>query len=415
MINKYKIIFRKWRQISENKITIIGDWLKILYITFIIIVVVIIEFKFSYQNIKINNNIDNGNIIDYSNNIDMSLFYKKIEEKYKNEGFVNLNEIESKIFNGRKWIKYLDKTNIINFGFQLDHSYVLRAMITLASIMDSQNNSTKIKFHFAVVLNFTINDMLKIYTLRKRLREDVEFIFYNAKKVETELDGLNTKGPGAVAKLLLPQLLPDEIDKLLIFDTGDLLVIKDLSEAYNWDMKGCLYAGVPALNVGTFAKITQKTYDIFISVGSFLVDVKKVKEENMYEKFKANKSVYSSAVGDQDLLNDLAFGKITYFPYKFGMISPFFNDHDAEIAKRGNMYSRYAGKLQHYVGRFNFIPKNEMDFLKMGYGPSVIHHMHSKWMFKSGLTVYRRLAQYYIKLSGIWEEICKEYPGYCNI
>ena len=402
----------------KDEIKAKGDCLKILYITFIFILVVIIEFKFSYKKIKINDKISNSNIIDYNNNIDnnnidMNLFNKKIEENYKKQGFVNLNEIESKILNGRAWMQNSDKNNVINFGFQLDHFYVSRAMITLASIMSSQNNSTLIKFHFAIVLNFTISDMLKIYTLRKRLREDVEFIFYNATRVETELDGLNKKGPGAVAKLLLPQLLPDDIDRLLIFDTGDLLVIKDLSPAYNWDMKGCLYAGVPGFGIGRFAKITQKIYDIYISVGSFLVDVKKVKEANMYQKFKANKNAYSSTIGDQDLLNDIAFGKITYFPYKFGMLSPFSNDHEAEIAKNESTYSFYIPKLQRYVGRFNFIPKNNMDFLKMGYGPSVIHHMYSKWMYNGDLTVYRRLAQYYIKLAGIWDEICKNFPGYC--
>ena len=239
----------------KDEIKAKGDCLKILYITFIFILVVIIEFKFSYKKIKINDKISNSNIIDYNNNIDnnnidMNLFNKKIEENYKKQGFVNLNEIESKILNGRAWMQNSDKNNVINFGFQLDHLYVSRAMITLASIMSSQNNSTLIKFHFAIVLNFTISDMLKIYTLRKRLREDVEFIFYNASRVETELDGLNKKGPGAVAKLLLPQLLPDDIDRLLIFDTGDLLVIKDLSPAYNWDMKGCLYAGVPGFGIG---------------------------------------------------------------------------------------------------------------------------------------------------------------------
>ena len=79
--------------------------------------------------------------------------------------------------------------------------------------------------------------MLKIYSLRKRIREDAEFNFYNASRVEKDLNGLNIKGPGAVAKLLLPQLLPDGIKKLLVFDTGDLLVLKDLSEQYNWEIK----------------------------------------------------------------------------------------------------------------------------------------------------------------------------------
>ena len=109
-------------------------------------------------------------------------------------------------------------------------------MITLASIMDSQKSQTKIIFHLAVVLSFNVKDMLKIYFLRNKIRDDVEFNFYNAKRVETELKNLNIKGPGAVAKLLLPQLLPNDIDKLIIFDTGDLLVLRDLHKMYNWNI-----------------------------------------------------------------------------------------------------------------------------------------------------------------------------------
>ena len=89
--------------------------------------------------------------------------------------------------------------------------------MTLASIIDSQKPETKLRFHFAVVLSFRVEHMLKIYTLRERMRDDVEFNFYNAKKVEIDLSNVNTKGPGAVAKLLLPNLLPKNVEKL-IFD-----------------------------------------------------------------------------------------------------------------------------------------------------------------------------------------------------
>ena len=34
----------------------------------------------------------------------------------------------------------------------------------------------------------------------------------------TDLIGLNTKGPGAVAKLLLPELVSGDIGRLLVFD-----------------------------------------------------------------------------------------------------------------------------------------------------------------------------------------------------
>ena len=132
MINRDKNEIRS--QILGNKIKTTGDCLKILYITFIFISVVFIEFNFSDKTIKINNNIYNNNIIDYNskadnNNIDMNLFFKKIEENYEKEGFVNLNQIESQISNGRALVKNLDKKNLINFGFQLDQFYVLRAMI----------------------------------------------------------------------------------------------------------------------------------------------------------------------------------------------------------------------------------------------------------------------------------------------
>ena len=59
--------------------------------------------------------------------------------------------------------------------------------MTLASIMDSQNYDTKIRFHIAVVLDFNIDHMFKIYSLRSRIREDVEFIFYNAKLLLKDL------------------------------------------------------------------------------------------------------------------------------------------------------------------------------------------------------------------------------------
>ena len=164
-------------------------------------------------------------------------------------------------------------------------------MMTLTSIMDSQKKETKIRFHIAVV-DVDVESMIKIYSLRHLIRDDVEFNFYNAKKVENDLKGLNIKGPGLNAKLIIPQLLPDDIEKIYILDTGDLLVLKDLLSAYHWDMKGCLYAGVPANGIGKFANITKKIFDIYICCGSLLVNVKKVKEEHIYEKFIKYKNIY---------------------------------------------------------------------------------------------------------------------------
>ena len=293
----------------------------------------------------------------------------------------------------------------------MDPNYVLRVMMTLASIIDSQKSQRKLRFHLAVVLSFNAKDMLKIYSLRNKIRDDVEFNFYNAKRVETELKDLNTKGPGAVAKLLLPELLADDIDRLIIFDTGDLLVLRDLYKMYNWNIDDYLYLGIPGKKVGHYALITKKKFEVYINTGSMLVNVKKIKSEKIYEKCVKNKDAYRSAVGDQDLLNDVAFGKIGYLPMKFGIRAPYKNDKDSDKPLYNNPF--YHTIKKYCKANFRFIPKNIKKINQLGNNPIVIHQFNGKWMNGKGLTVYRRIAQYYIRLAGIWDEMCKKLPGYC--
>ena len=167
-------------------------------------------------------------------------------------------------------------------SIEVDPNYILRVMMTIASIIDSQKPETKLRFHFAVVHDFDVKHMLKIYSLRGRIRDDIEFIFYNAKKSEIELRNLNPKGPGAVAKLLLPNLLPKDVERLIVFDTGDLLVLRDLTIMYNWEMDNYICLGIPGGKIGKYALISKKKYERYINTGSILINVKKYKYENIY-------------------------------------------------------------------------------------------------------------------------------------
>ena len=159
------------------------------FIFFIVIFLLIITYNFHYFMIK-----NNLNYFNY-------LLLTKVNQTFELNEYININEIESTIPKGRVWNKSKDKINEINIGFQLDPNYVLRVMMTLASIMDSQKPKTKLRFHLAVVLNFNAKDMLKIYSLRNKIRDDVEFNFYNCKRVETELKNLNIKGPWCSSKI----------------------------------------------------------------------------------------------------------------------------------------------------------------------------------------------------------------------
>ena len=338
----------------------------------------------------------------------------KINEIYSKNKIVNINQIEASIKGGRKWVKNENKSNEINLGFQLDPGYILRTMMTLASIIDSQSYKTKIRLHFAVVLNFTAENMTKIYSLREKIRDDVEFNFYNAEKVEKDFKGVHPKGPGAIAKIILPHLLPDDIDRIILFDTGDLLVLRDLREMYNWNMRNYLYLGAPDPCIGKKALISKKPYDVYINIGHFLLNVKKIKEKNMYQIFLKNKNAYKNIIADQDLMNDVAQKKIGYLPVRFGLFSPFLSDKDSDDPKVRNQYEYYKMTKKKLKNKFPYIPKNTSDFFRQSYNPVVIHQWNGKWAFGGGLSIYRRLATCYMKIAGVYDELCKKIPLYCK-
>jgi len=130
--------------------------------------------------------------------------------------------------------------------------------MTTASLMDSQNNGTYLRLHFAVVNNFSPENMLKIYSLREKIKDNVEFNYYNAKNVEKEMKGqASEKGSGLIAKLLLPHLVGKDVERLIIIDNGDLLVLRDLTEMYNWNMSNNIYMGSPDRSAGLFGKISK--------------------------------------------------------------------------------------------------------------------------------------------------------------
>ena len=144
-----------------------------------------------------------------------------------------------------------------------------------------------------------------------------------------------------------------------------------------------------------------------------LVNVKNVKKEDLYAKFVKYKNAYSNNIGDQDLLNDICYGKIGYLPIKFGFRPPYNTDSESDKSLLINTYKNYMNIFKKKI--FPYIPKNNNStYLQSGFNPVVVHQFNGKWMYGRGMTVYRRIAQYYIKLAGISNEINEKFPAYIN-
>ena len=148
-----------------------------------------------------------------------------------------------------------------------------------------------------------------------------------------------------------------------------------------------------------------------------MLNVPKIKEQNMYEKYLKFKDVYkNNIIADQDLINDVAQNQIGYLPVRFGLFSPFINDNDSDDPKVKTQYVIYkmTKKKLKLKKKFPYIPKNAKDFFRQSYNPVVIHQWNGKWGEGQGLSIFRRLAHYYMRYAGVYNELCEKIPLYCQ-
>ena len=150
-------------------------------------------------------------------NINSYLFKKRLKAEitkiFNKIGKININEIENNLLNNRNNNKAnlnsfhknsRNIKNIINVGFTLDPEYILETMLTVTSIIKTQNNTTEIVFHFGVTNNFTADNMLKIYELKRRINNLTEFNFYYLKGAIKKMKNFHIKGVACPGKFELP-------------------------------------------------------------------------------------------------------------------------------------------------------------------------------------------------------------------
>ena len=106
---------------------------------------------------------------------------------------------------------------------------------------------------------------------------------------------------------------------------------------------------------------------------------------------------------DQTLFNIVVpDNKIGYFPFRFGGFVMINSDKAFDDFMKNSL---------------NIFPQNKTDEIKLitqYSNPLFIHQFFGKWSRGLGLSIYRNLVKYFMKISGIWEDLCSKKPGYCK-
>lgn len=146
---------------------------------------------------------------------------------------------------------------------------------------------------------------------------NIESIFTKYITTNLNIDGRFTKY--TLYRLFLPRLVGNEVKRILYID-GDALVVGDIRELYECDLKDNILAGVIDSNYFPwFKKIGFELGDIYINAGVTLMDMEKIRELNLMPIWFNMMNTKFYDTHDQDAFNITCKDKILPVDRKYNV------------------------------------------------------------------------------------------------
>ncbi len=300
----------------------------------------------------------------------------------------------------KKFIKfnfiYSNPYNIIAITMALDDRYLYPTLVSMTSILETRNKTTKYDFYIMHPGNFELSNKEKLLSFNKKYKYSTTVNLIDMqKKFKKAKKDRHIKTP-AYYRLSLSTLLPF-IDRIIWLD-GDTITFKDLKEMYDLDMDNLNYRGF--LDIPNQLDHITKENDHNICSGVLLINLKNLRKENMVDKYERFIEKYNKKLRkhDQTVINCISFDKIGILEPKYGI----FNYRNKKILR----------KKQKILGSRSKYQYSWKEILDAYENPTILHCVKKVW---------KKLKHY---KSGVWwnfamkcdyfEEICKKYPGPCR-
>lgn len=198
------------------------------------------------------------------------------------------------------------KISHIHIAFALNNNYIYPPMVSIASILSNSKSTSFIHFHLLISEDFENINRKKILTLKKIYIKS-NFRFYNiGYYFKGWIHGKN-RTVSAFYRVILGEIINKNIDKIIYLD-GDTLIYNDLSEMYELNMNNLYFRGVHEVFYNR-----KDSNNKYICDGVMLMNIKLLKKENAFEKFRNYYfSFYKKGIyfDDQSLINILLKKKI---------------------------------------------------------------------------------------------------------
>ena len=210
----------------------------------------------------------------------------------------------------------------INVALTIDNNYPIYDLLLINSII--KNNISHSDYTFYIVEdNLTDKNKEKMKKFVEKNNQNIEFIHFDTESIDQGkyiFTFSNRITPIAIARIMLPEILPKDIDKVLYLD-GDMLVTADIKPMYETDL-GNYYVGM-VKNINDMQYPMHIFKKGYFNSGLILMNLPKWRTDKISEKMveflqnNMNDFIYNKKsekpaflYPDQDLINIVLEGKI---------------------------------------------------------------------------------------------------------
>ena len=214
--------------------------------------------------------------------------------------------------------------NVMNVAFITDKNYVIPTAAAIASLIE--NNMSFDKLYIYIFCDRVCPDDIEKLKSMKSGNVKINVLEVSVSRYEEAYSELYNRtkihvSPCAMLKFELPLLLP-ELDKVLYLD-GDIIVNSDLREMYNLDIKDYYLAAVDDIGLmkNEWSEVHRRRLGIenleYFNSGVMLLNLKKLREEEMTSKLIEYRTEGINDFMDQDAFNMCLGKKRLRLPYEY--------------------------------------------------------------------------------------------------
>lgn len=211
----------------------------------------------------------------------------------------------------------------IPVAFICDDGYVMQTSVAITSML--ANKLPETFYEIFVVTAGLSEQSTEIFKSFNSEMSEIKIITANTEKYIEFYKNIDSRfvvaTPAALFKFDLSELIP-QYDKIIYLD-GDILVNNDLSSLYAYDLYDQYVGAVRDIPQVLYKKphISLGFGTEYFNSGVMLMNLKKMREENMTEKLlKTKKKFEDYPLMDQNILNIAFAGNVLQLPLKYNVL-----------------------------------------------------------------------------------------------